>query len=201
MSCHTVLMKCPTLTSLTLSLTCSTPPISIRAARRASPGLSPAAILASTSSSRYASSSSARSRSTRSRWSRLRRRLSRRGMSGIAKTLSGLEGVRDGHRNPPPVLGLGVELAPPGPREPVVLGAAVVLRLAPGRLQPAGLLHPVQGREEGAGFDLKGPLRDLFDAGRDPQPVQPGERQRPQHQQAQRPLQKVDLLSGHATLL
>src|SRR5919205_36702 len=188
MSCHTVLMKCPTLTSLTLSLTCSIPPSSISAARRACSGPSPAATLASTSSSRYASSSSARSRSTRSRSSRLRRRLSSRGTSGIVNNLSGLEGARDGHRNPPPVLGLGVELAPPGLGEPVVLGAAVVLRLAPGRLQPARLLHPVQGREEGAGLDDECPLRELFDAARDAQPVQRAEGQRLQHQEVQRSL-------------
>src|SRR5437868_11299487 len=41
-------------------------------------------------------------------------------------SLSCFEGARDGDGDPPPVLGLGVELAPPGPGEPVVLGPAVV---------------------------------------------------------------------------
>src|SRR5215212_9403857 len=140
--------KCPTLTSLTLSLTWSIPPNCIRAARLASSGLSPSAAFASTTISRYESNSSAKSRSTRSLRRRLRRRLFSRGRSGIVTTLGGLERARDGHGNPPPVLRLGVELAPPGLGEPVVLGPTVVLRLAPGGLQPAGLLHPVQGREE-----------------------------------------------------
>src|ERR1043165_1044609 len=156
MSCHTVPMKCPTLTSLTLSLTCSTPPISNSAARRASSGFSPVATLASTSSSRYASSSYATSRSTCSRWSRLRRRLPRRDTSGIVNTLSGLEGARDSQQNPPPVFGHCVELALPGLCEPVVLRAAVVLRHVPLRLQPPRLLHPVQRREEGAGVGRVG---------------------------------------------
>ena len=75
-----------------------------------------------------------------------------------------------------PLHGLGVS----GRIEQITNGTFIV--------KPGSLFHPVQGREERAGFDYESPLRKLFDAARDAQPVQRPEGQRLQHEQVERPL-------------
>src|SRR5205823_6974446 len=83
-----------------------------------------------------------------------------------------------GQRDAPPLLRLRLELLPPGARELVVAGAAVVVGLAPGGAEPARLLHAVQGGEVRARLHHEGAARDLLYAAVDGQavPLAPAER-------------------------
>src|SRR5688572_11955140 len=187
-SCAASSIQRPTRACRTSSLTCSAP-VSAAARRRASSGGRPAAAFSSARRATYDWTSSSRSRSTRSR-AKSRRPKLRIPDQVIASLRSGLEGQRHGHRDPPPLLGLGLELLPAGPAQPVVLRAPPVLGLAPGRLQPACLLHAVQRREERPRLHLEGAAGDLLEPARDAEPVHLAERERLQDQQVEGPLEQ-----------
>src|SRR5262245_20469349 len=163
-SCHNVSRWYPTLTSRTFSLTCSLPPSSISAARRASAGSRPSLIFCSISISRYASISSVSSRSLRALRNRLRQRLDRRASSGMIFLLRRLKRLRDGQRDALPGFGFGFERALSSFGQAVILCPAVVLGLPPGGSEPPRLFHAVQRRKKRAGFDLENSLCDLRNA-------------------------------------
>src|SRR6185436_7630792 len=148
----------PRWVSRTRSFTCSTPPASMSAARRASSADMPARIFSSTSSSTNPRSSRSSSRSC----------LSRPNIAALRR----LERQRHRPREARPFLRARLELATAPGGELVVLGVAPVLGLAERRGDHARGLEPVQGREERARLDDEGALRDLLDAPRDTQAVQ-----------------------------
>src|SRR4029079_2632775 len=146
--------RAPIFTSRTCSFTCSTPPSSMRAWRRASSGDRPRAPFSSSRSAAQARTSSSRSCSDFCLCTRLRQRLASRDVQIIVP--SAAKGGRDGHGDAAPLLGLRLELLAPRARELVVAGAPVVVGLAPARGEPARLLHAVQGGEERARLHHEG---------------------------------------------
>src|SRR5215471_6044857 len=124
------------------------------AARRAASGAMPSLIFSAVRRSMYARSSSFRSRSCRSR-------------SNMRASSCVAERQTDGDGDARPLVGLLPELPSAGACELVVFRAAFRVRLAPVRLQPSGLLHTMERREETAGLHPEGALRDLLDPPRD----------------------------------
>src|SRR5436190_2173497 len=109
-------------------------------------------------SARYERTSRSRSPSPSDRASR--------GMCGTLRTRSGrgVEGVRHRQRNAPPVFCFVLDVAPSDLREPVELRAAVVLRVAPGGLEPPFAVEAVERGEQRAGLHLERAFGDLLDA-------------------------------------
>src|SRR5579864_5530705 len=99
-----------------------------------------------------------------------------------------LERASNRHGDASPTHGLAFELAAPGLGQPVVLGAAIVLRLAPFRAEPAFLLHAVQSGEERTGLDFKCPAGDLLNAARNSQTVHLAQGQGLQNEHVESPL-------------
>src|SRR3977135_2452776 len=91
-------------------------------------------------------------------------------------------------------------MATAGSREAVVLGAAIVLGVAPFRLQPPFVVQAVERGKQRAGLHLERAARDLLDAAGDPEPCMLAERERAENQQVQGALQEIGLLGhGHAS--
>src|SRR3990172_3917191 len=73
---------------------------------------------------------------------------------------------------PPPPIRLGVELPASGGGDFVETGPAPTRGLGPRRAEPAGALHPVQGREQRPRLDLEDVPGDLLDPAGNAEPVQ-----------------------------
>src|SRR2546430_1194259 len=98
----------------------------------------------------------------------------------------------DRSRQSVPLAGLHLQLLPALARQPVKLGAPVVLRSAFFHGNPSSLDKPVQRRIERALFHLQHFVRIEFDGLRDGVPVLRPQQKRPENQQVQRALQQLD---------
>src|SRR5581483_385763 len=136
-----------------------------RAARRASSGAMPRAMLASTSISTCRRISSSMSLSNASRPRNARRRSERILNHFICVCPSGsLPHLGDGQHQAIPARLFGFELFAPGPRQLVELGAAPGLVRIPVGSHPALLLDAVERRVERALLDVEHLVRHLADA-------------------------------------
>src|SRR5205823_6734937 len=139
-------------------------PISRSAVCRASAGDMPRATWSSMRCSRWYWSSSSSSSST---WAlRSSERTRRRSFLVQRMALAssrGLHNQRDCGRQTFPLGGLGLEGPATGRREPVVLGATIVLTRGPPCLNPALLLEFVEGRVQRALTDAQLLVRHLPD--------------------------------------
>src|SRR2546423_2552750 len=174
----------------TSSFTCSTPPTSSIAARRASRSFIPCFIFFSVRRSAYEPNSSLRSRSIRClrivlriRLPPLEKRLIRRSRRS--------QRAADRDRDTLPVFGFGLELPAARAGQAVILRAPIVFGFAPLRFEPTRFLHSVQGGEERARLYVESALGDLIDAGGDAQAVERLRRERLEHQQVESPLKKI----------
>ena len=112
-----------------------------------------------------------------------------------------VEDPGDGVGHPRPVLALFGQLAAAGPRQPVVLGLAVVLGRVPlGSIQPACFETMERGIER-ALIDLQHVSRDLLDALRDAPAVHRLERQRLQDEHVERALEEILFLTSHVRIV
>src|SRR5882762_6639289 len=104
-------------------------------------------------------------------------------------TLSRLQNLSYGPREPLPVRSLQLQLFPAASGKPVILGLPVIVRIAPLCVDPASLLQPVQCRIQRALLYLQHVLGDLLDAQRNAPAVHGLERQGFQNEQVERALQ------------
>src|SRR5689334_14106734 len=84
----------------------------------------------------------------------------------------GVEEAGDGGRAPAPIGCLELELLSSGAGELVELGSPRLLGLPPFGVDEALSLEALQRDEQRPGVHLEHAARDLFDAARDPEPVQ-----------------------------
>src|SRR5580704_7174124 len=145
----------------------------------------PAPTFSSASISRCERTSSSRSASTRLPSTKFRRKLRTFTNSGMEHSLRRLQSLRDGQRNTAPPLGFRLKLFSSRLGQTVVFRAAIVFGLTPERRNPALFFHAVQGREQRAGFHVKGPAGDLLHSTRNSQTMQFTSNQRFQDQQVQ----------------
>ena len=94
--------------------------------------------------------------------------------------------------------GLGAELFPALGGELVVLGFAVVLGESPLGLEPAALLHAVEGGVERALFDLESLVGGLADPGGDGVAVSRPPREGLEDQEVERALEEIEIDGRHA---
>src|SRR5204863_5160239 len=92
-----------------------------------------------------------------------------------------------------PLVGFFLQLPPALRGEAVVLGVAACFGLAEGRLQPARLLHAVQGGKERPGFDVERAARHLFDAPGDAEAMALAEGERLEDEEVESALQQLRL--------
>src|SRR6202167_759872 len=90
-----------------------------------------------------------------------------------------------------------MELAAAGPGQSVILCAAIIFRLAPGRDEPAFLLHAMESGEEGAGLDVKSAFCELFDAAGDAEAVHLVQGQGFQNHHVESALEELGLICCH----
>src|SRR5690606_41731269 len=105
------------------------------------------------------------------------------------------EDMRDGLRQPVPVLGFLAESFPAEPRERVEFGSAIVLGLAPLRADPAPLLELVQRRIQRSVADLKHVARKHLEPPTDRPAVHRLESEHLQNQQIERSLDEIRRLT------
>ena len=106
-----------------------------------------------------------------------------RGLAVAGREIGGGDGATHGLRQPDPAARLFLELTFAGLREPVELGAPVVVRGAPFALDPPLLRHPVEGGVEGPFFDAQHIVGGGLDPARDAVAVHRPTGQAFQHQQ------------------
>src|ERR1700691_618381 len=104
------------------------------------------------------------------------------------------DGAGDGR----PLFGFDAELTLTGFCALVILGAAVVFRLAPEGFQPSGFLHAVKSGKERSGPDFECVPSDLFDTPGNAQAVKFAVADGLEDEQVQRALQKICLISLHS---
>ena len=89
------------------------------------------------------------------------------------------------------MFGFRFELTLAGFGEGVIFCPPLVLRIAPGGLEPAGFFHAVESRKERSRFHVEGALGDLIDPVRNAEAVERLCRQGLQDQEMERTLQEI----------
>src|SRR3984957_3506483 len=147
------------------SLTCSTPPNSRIAARRASCGVIPAARFSSTWRSMWNRSSVPSSCSTAFLRNRERTKFAIFWTRRMARSsLNGLQDEPNRRRESFPVGLFGFEIFLSGARQGIIFRAAIVFRLAPFRLNPSLLFEPMQSGVKCALIHLQNVVRNAANA-------------------------------------